>query len=33
MWAKRVAGNGPPADRTLRAYSRRLLFDTDEALQ
>jgi glycerol-3-phosphate acyltransferase PlsY len=31
MWAKRIAGNGPPPERTFVAYARRLLFDTDEA--
>ena len=30
MWAKRIAGNGPPPEPTLGAYVRRLLFDTDE---
>jgi acyl phosphate:glycerol-3-phosphate acyltransferase len=29
MWAKRLAGNGPPPERTLAAYARRLLFDND----
>jgi glycerol-3-phosphate acyltransferase PlsY len=29
MWAKRLAGNAPPAEPTLRAYARRLLFDED----
>jgi glycerol-3-phosphate acyltransferase PlsY len=29
MWAKRIAGNGPPPERNLGAYARRLLFDTD----
>jgi len=33
MWAKRLAGNGPPADPTFGAYARRLMFDTDEALR
>jgi glycerol-3-phosphate acyltransferase PlsY len=30
MWAKRLAGNGPPPERNFAAYARRLLFDTDE---
>jgi glycerol-3-phosphate acyltransferase PlsY len=30
MWAKRLAGNGPPLERSLAMYARRLLFDTDE---
>jgi len=30
MWAKRLVGNAPPAQPTLRAYARRLLFDEDE---
>ena len=29
MWAKRLAGNAPPAQPTLRAHARRLLFDED----
>lgn len=29
MWAKRLAGNAPPAQPTLRAYARRLVFDED----
>jgi hypothetical protein len=29
MWAKRLAGNGPPPERTFAAYARRLLFDHD----
>jgi glycerol-3-phosphate acyltransferase PlsY len=29
MWAKRLAGNGPPPERTFTAYARRLLFDND----
>ena len=29
MWAKRLVGNAPPAEPTLRAYARRLLFDDD----
>jgi glycerol-3-phosphate acyltransferase PlsY len=31
MWAKRLAGNGPPPTPTFGAYARRLLFDSDEA--
>jgi acyl phosphate:glycerol-3-phosphate acyltransferase len=33
MWAKRIAGNGPPPERTFGAYARRLLFDTDEPVR
>jgi hypothetical protein len=33
MWAKRLAGNGPPPERTHGAYTRRLLFDTDEPVR
>jgi hypothetical protein len=29
MWAKRLAGNRPPDDPTVRAYASRLLFDRD----
>jgi glycerol-3-phosphate acyltransferase PlsY len=29
MWAKRLLGNGPPKEPTLRAYGHRLLFDND----
>jgi glycerol-3-phosphate acyltransferase PlsY len=29
MWAKRLAGNAPPAAPTARVYLRRLLFDQD----
>jgi len=33
MWAKRIAGNGPPPERSLGAYAHRLLFDTDETVR
>ena len=33
MWAKRLAGNGPPPERNFGAYARRLLFDTDEPVR
>jgi hypothetical protein len=29
MWLKRVAGNRPPRDPSLRVYAHRLLFDRD----
>jgi glycerol-3-phosphate acyltransferase PlsY len=29
MWAKRLAGNAPPDEPSLRVYARRLLFDAD----
>jgi glycerol-3-phosphate acyltransferase PlsY len=29
MWTKRLLGNGPPKEPTLRSYARRLLFDND----
>jgi glycerol-3-phosphate acyltransferase PlsY len=30
MWLKRLMGNAPPSNRSMRAYVHRLLFDRDE---
>jgi glycerol-3-phosphate acyltransferase PlsY len=32
MWIKRLAGNSPPAQPTLRVYAHRLLYDRDAAV-
>lgn len=29
MWCKRIAGNRPPRNRSLRVFAHRLLFDRD----